>query len=426
MKSLFSPRAPWLLLYVLANIVATWIMLDTGLLLGDVAGNPVHSKTALLWAAILVVSSYLILLGPVFSLVSRIHVAPIRFQASEQDLAGKIGKLLLVLQAVFMGFNLVTGVNVAGSGTTVSDSPLAMVWVLLPVDMLFVIYYGMYRESKYFYVNAAVWALSNTLRGWSGIYFFILFFEWCRAVRAGKATIGRVLLTVVGVILAYPVIVNIKWLFRASSSADFDLAATFLALVDAMAVEDYMTLIGDGIQHMVGRLQVTSIVSEVMRLSELLQSEYAKGMFAPFWLDGVHGIAWDRATGSPKTPSVGVAFTQYETFSWEAAVGDWNTNIGYVGWFFISPMLAPVYVLYTLALCFLSFYLVRKIGISDAARDMLWLFWLVYILPPWFAAMVTVLQALLIFLLVKLLFARTSRRAGSPALLRSAHDPTFP
>ena len=52
-----DPKIAWLLLYVFVNVVATIIMLTTGQLIGDAAGNRVYDTDILLLASFLVIFS---------------------------------------------------------------------------------------------------------------------------------------------------------------------------------------------------------------------------------------------------------------------------------------------------------------------------------------------------------------------------------
>lgn len=407
-----QPRLAWLAVYVAVNIIGAVIMHSSGMLIGDTLGNPLYSVGALWVAAIAVVCSYILILGPLFSFFSNIQVAPLRVAVPDAEMGARIGRVLLVLQIIFACFNLATGVNIAGSNTVKTDSVFAMFWVLVPVDILFFIYYGKYRDNKYFWVNALVWVVSNMLRGWAGMYLFILFFEWCRAVKRGRVRVKHVVITAILVVVLYPVFTNLKWLFRLSATGVplGDLATT---LFDNASQLDFFALLGEGVGHIVGRLQVTSLVVEVIHLRDFLQAKFAAGEFMGFWSEGLHGIIYDRLFSAQKSVSIGVAFTQYGPFDASSgAAGDWNTNIGYVGWFFIAPFLAPLYLAYTFFLAWLSFYLLKKLGDSDSARDMLWLAWLVYLLPPWFAVFTTFIYALFVFLLLKIALSRTL--SGAP------------
>lgn len=400
-----NPRLPWLWLFVLVNIIAALIMLDSGELIGDVGGIQLYNQSSLLWAVVLVVASYLIILGPVFNFISRIKIQSLNFGVDDSKLGQKLGKLLAVLQIIFIIFNLSTGVNIAGSNTNRTDSSFAMFWVLLPVDALFIIYYGTYRDNKYFYLNLAIWIVSNTLRGWAGIWLIIIFFEWCRAAYLKKVKLVPVVMVALLVAALYPLISSLKWGMRAVAAAGLSLDILIDGLSRNLEAADFLTLIGGGLEHLIGRLQSTSMVVEVMRLSDLLQVKFAAGEFAPFWKEGMHGILFDRLFIGEKQLYIGVAFTKFADFGFIYDVGDWNVSLGYPSWFFIAPWQSPTYILYTLFLCFVSFYLVKKIGTSMLSRDMLWYSWLGYLLAPWFQTFTAFIYALFVFLVLKILMA---------------------
>lgn len=405
----FNPRTPWLALYVLANIVGALIIFSTGELLGDLAGVPLFSSTALFWSTTLVVLSYVILLGPVFKNLIKIRIKAINFGPQEALFENRLGVLLVVLQIAYLAFNLATGVNIAGAGNIRTDSAFSMFWVLIPVDALFFIYYGMHRESRYFYPNLAIWLVSNLLRGWSGIFLRLIFFEWCRAARNNNLKPMRVAIIGVFVIALYPLLANIKWIVRGAAGVDLSINQMIDAFGSLMSEQDYFLLIGDAVTRIIARIQVVSSAVEVIHLKELLSNEFLRGKFAPFWMEGMHGIAFDRLFLGEKTMSIDIAFTQYADFAWKFDVGDWNTNVSYVAWFFITPYLIPVYVLYTCCLIFFSIMLVKKIGISQLSNDMLWLVCLIYVMPPWLGTFVNFLYALCVFLALKFTLTRTPR-----------------
>lgn len=402
----------WLGLYIFANIFCACVMSATGELVGDAQGSPLYSQAALLWATLLVVGSYVIILGPVFNFCFRLRIRPLTSGLNDHRVPEVIGAVLIALQVAFMAFNIIEGVNVAGANTVRSESPLAMIWVFIPVDAIFFVYYGLYRESKYFYLNLAIWLASNVMRGWSGIFMFVLFFEWCRAVRNNKVSVTKAIILGVAVVVFLPVLTALKWVFRSQVAEAISIDTVISGLLENLQVSDYFTILYQGLAQVLGRLQVTSVMVEVIRLSDLLQSEFAKGAFTPFWLEGLHGILYERLFVGDKSIPISVTFTQYADFGFQsAALGDWNVNTGILSWFFIAPALAPLYLIYIFCLGMLSVYLVRKIGANPSAKDMVWLAWLVYLMPPWFPAFITFIQALVIMLAMRVILPKLMRRS---------------
>ena len=402
-----NPRTPWLVLYIFVNIYAAFFIFNTKELMGDVSYVTLYSDNALLYATAIVVLSYLFISVFVFNFIVKIKVKAINFGHKSTGIGKQIGILLIFLQIAFMAFNFLTGVNVGGSRLTrTTDSPLAMIWVLIPVDILFVIYYGMYRESKYFYPNLIVFVISQVSRGWVGNFMVIIFFEWCRLVRRRKIKAIPLLFAGLIILILYPLLTSLKWAIRASAANVVSATGILERMSDFLKAADFFSIVSSGINHLIGRLQLTSMMVEVIRLRDTLQTGFENGDFYPFWMEGLHGIFFDKLFHGEKIMNIGVAFTMYEDF-WGKVfdVGSYNVSLGYASWFFITPYLAPFYVIYTLLLGFVSYFLVKKIGISELSEDMLWFYWLGLLLAGWLAVFVTFIYALLLFLIIKIIFS---------------------
>lgn len=406
MRTKINPRIYWLWLYVFVNIIAAFIMFDRGELIGDLDGIKLHSNEALFWATVLVVASYLIILGPLFNFISRIKIQRINFGADEPRIGRKLGIIIANFQVAFIVFNLLTGTNLAGSNNTNTGGFFGMFWVLFPVDALFLIYYGTYRENKYFYPNLVIWLLSNTLRGWGSVVLAVIFMEWCRAFYNKKIIKSRVVIIGLFLLLCYPLLTILKFAMRASVATGLSLSALSEGFSINLESADYLSLMGDGVIHLIGRLQSVSFTVDVMRLSELLQAKYAANEFSPFWKEGLHGILYDRIFVGEKQNFIGVAFTKYENFGFIYDVGNWNVSLGYPSWFFVTPYLTPVYLAYTVFLGFVSFYFLKKIGITALSKDMLWYSWLLYLMAPWFLTFTAFIYALCVFLVMKIVLTR--------------------
>ena len=373
-------------------------MYSKGQLIGDLGGKSLQNKDVLIFATLLVVTSYLIILGPLFHLLNKIKIKPIQLKCDNRLIGDRLGLVLVTSQLTYLIFNLSTGVNIAGSNTTNTDSAFSFFWVLFPVDSLFLIYYGFYRESTYFKPNLILWLLSNTLRGWGSIWLTITFLEWCRAVTMKKLKLIHVILIAPIVAALYPLLTSLKWGMRASSSLGLSLDTLFDAFFSNLNSDDYLTLMSEGLEHLVGRLQSVSFLVDVIELKHLLQIKFLEGDFSPFWKEGLHGYIYDRLFSETKQQLIGVAFTKYEDFGFVYEIGDWNVSLGYPSWFFICPEQIPLYIIYTLSLSYTSLYLLKKIGQTPLAIDMLWYTWLIYLLAPWFLTFTAFIYALFVFI----------------------------
>ena len=398
-----SPRTPWLLLYIFSNIIGACVMFFTGNLIGDSTGGRVYSDLTLLYVTVMLVVSYFLILVPIFNFMSRIQVKATKLCVSDEILGKRIGIFLFVLQVFYLLFNYISGVNVAGS-IEKTDSSFSIFFVLVPVDMLFLIYYGIFRNNKYYGINLLVWVVSNILRGWSGIFLFIFFFEWCRGIRSKRISFFWSSVAVLIILAIYPAIFNIKLAIRSAAGAGFGFSEILNIIITTFIGGNFFSLIVDGIFNLIGRIQIASILIEVVTLRDFLQSEFMSGSFLPFWLEGLHGVILDRIFDIDSI-SITAKFPEYAGFPGNFQLGEWNTNIGYVGWFFIAPILIPQYILYTFSLAFLSVFLTKKISNEESAMDMLWIAWVVYLLAPWLNIFILFIYALFLFYILKFIFA---------------------
>lgn len=392
---------PWLFGFVIINIVASLIMHANKELIGDLSGTEIHTPSTLWLSLCLICLSYILLMFPIYSTLQRIKITRIKFKKSDKILGRRIGVVVFILQLLFFVFNSYYGVNTAGSNNITADTGLSYFWVIVPADSLFVIYYAYYRDNKLFKFNLAIWLLSNLIRGWAGVILFVIFFEWCRMHRRGGIRLVKVILLGTGVIVLYPILSIFKWIMRASRGDSINLSEVISKSGSDLANQDYFQLIQFGLEHIIARLQLTSVLVEVINLKESLQSHFSNGDFLPFWMEGLHGILIERLFFGEKTKSIGVAFTEYANFGWAFEVGDWNINVSLPAWFFISPYLSVVYVIYIVFLCFLSVFFVKLIGETEGAKDLLWLTWFVYIIPLWLGTFVAFIYALLVFFIIK-------------------------
>lgn len=401
----YSFRHSWLILYLVLNILATYIMLESGELIGDTQGEK-FNENAVVLSFLMVACSYIFLLWPVFNFIYRIKVAPRRFACSEEVIDERIGKIVLLLQCVFMASNLMYGTSIAGAGDIKSGHGWTTIFVLLDPDFLFFIYYGICRERRLFYPNVIVFTVSNLLRGWNGIFLFILFFETCRSYRNGFLTVNKIALILILSITLYPIISSAKWAIRANAFSNTSLVEMIPVVIDQLGSAEAKELIVGGMEQMVGRLQSVSLLADVMQRGSQLQRDFDANKFLPFWLEGLHGVVYDRLLlgnlfSGGERMSVGVTYAEY-LYGSLMGEGVGNAAISYPGWFFIAPYLIPFYIVYTISLGWMSIYLVKKISGSESAKDMVWLAWLMYLLAPWLGAMFKLIYSVFFFLVIKI------------------------
>ncbi|TPH18952.1 oligosaccharide repeat unit polymerase [Litorilituus lipolyticus] len=392
--------------FIIINLLAYGIMLQTGELIGDVKGNVVKDYYSLFLSAFLVCSSYFFVLFILFSSLIKIKSPKFKFKFEKLS-ANRIGVLLLILQVFFIAFSLLNGVNIAGSGNTSTGSIFSIFWVFFPIDLFFVIYYGFYRHSYFFKPNLAIAIVSSVLRGRADIFLLILFFEVSKRIRNKTLKIKKLFFVGLITLCFYPILMVFKFSFRLylGEGADQSLDYFIFELFDESLKEGYFHAVYSGVEHIISRLQTVSIVSEIGRFSNQLQDIYFQGGFYPFWLEGLHGIILDQSLGEPRNVPLGTAFTAVGDFNWTFNVGDWNTNPGLAGWLMLNPLWFGGYFLYILFLCTMSVIFTKMIGESDMKVDMLWYAWAFFLMPAWFGVFFLFVYTLLLFFVIKLILS---------------------
>jgi hypothetical protein len=406
----------WLVFFILVNIISGFLMYKTGLLVGDLESLKLYDVSVLIYSLILVILCYYFYLFIFFNWVTKLKIHRIFSIAQPNKRSDKLfSYLIALLQVFYVIFNISTGVNTAGALNIKTDSLWSFFWVLVPIDTLFLVYYGFHRDSPYFKYNIFLFVISNLIRGWTGVFFFIAFFEWCRAYRLNK--INFIKLSVYGIIVValYPFILNFKWVIRSLSGDTSNLSGIFRLFTDTLSNTGYAELFQQGITQLTGRLQQTSVLIEIIHNKTLLQTEFEKGNFLPFWSDGLPQLIYRKLLGISAPPNIGIAITNYLLPDTSFELGSYNISIGYMGWFFISPLFIPLYLIYTVFLSFISVFLIKQLEPQKSSLDVLWLAWLVYLLAGWLLQFIAFIYGILIFIILRLIVQYISRiRLKSP------------
>jgi hypothetical protein len=401
MSNHLNPKVIFTILFIIINLIACFMMVNTGMLIGDVNGFPVQNITNIYLATALVLITYLFVLYFLYYFFSRVKIRKIYFRNTDKDF--KLGLVILILQILFLFFNLINGVNVSGKGNSTTNSIFSIFWVFISADFLFIIYYGFYRDTHFFRYNLVVAVLSSVLRGRADIFLWLIYMEMSKLYIEKKISIKKIALFSSVVLFLYPLIVVIKFAFRFYYGVgEQDFSSYFLEIFNESQSGGVILSLTNGLEHIIGRLQIVSIAAEIHEFSSELAVLYDRNYFYPFWKEGLHGIIWDAVMGNSRGIPLGVAFTEVGNFSWVFNSGDWVTNPGIAGWILFSPIHTPLLILYISILCFVSLYFAEKIGAGKLSKSMIWFSWLVYLLPGWFGTYITFVISLFVFLIFKI------------------------
>lgn len=405
-------RFLWLAFYISLNILAGGIILNAGNLMGDMNGVRFDYPFVLVACVFIICFSYFIFLGPLFNLFTRVKTPIIGFGGNGQ-LTNKFGNyfnfILIILQSLFLVFNLVNNTNVAGNAT-VTDSLWKYFWIFVPVDVLFLISYGYFRESSFFKFSMIIFLVSTLQRGWGGAILIVLFFELYRLYSFNRLNFRRLSLVALTVVLIYPFLQFLKWSIRSGGVGDGSWNM-FVSLIDTLTWNAYFDAILVGFEHIVGRIQLVSTLYQSVIHADTLQELYEGGKVLPFWLEGLHGVVYEKLIYGERSFSLATAVLGTEMFSHsDRIVGRSVTNLSYASWFFAAPLYSGLYLLYTVFILVLSVIMINANGKTRQSLNLLWFVWLIYLMPPWFGSIISFIYGLGLLVLARVIFQMFVRR----------------
>ncbi len=399
----------WLGLYIFANLAAAIIFYVTGELDGDLIGYPLPDITILTAATFSVIISYIIWMGPVFSLLSSIKVRPFFSTNKGIDKAQEeniIGILVFSIQFIFLVFNIVEGVNVAGSRLH-SDSPLRYIWILLAPDALFLIYYGLYRKSHLFLVNLIVFVVSNSMRGWLSTWLFVFFIEGAYRIRGNRLNFKKVVFALIVFLPLLPVLVELKWTIRElGTTGALNVNEVLGRLLFYITDFNWLEAFTNTIRPIVMRLQHLASVIGIIDNADVISAGLNNREFLYFFEEGLPQYTFLKLFGNAGVPDIHNTLLAYlvpyqlpfETIT--------NTHVGFVGWFWISPKLFPLYLIYVGLLSWAGIFLAKLLRVNNLMTDIVWLAWLAYLMNGWLGAYIQFLQALIIMITIRMFLAK--------------------
>jgi hypothetical protein len=407
-----NPRVIWGVFYLTVNAVALLYSQSTGELLGDGAGFPIVDSDRLYLAFFLVAAS-IVALYVVFDLLCRVRIAvhQARLDGHAPDLA--FGALILL----FVVYVQLTGLFVAGSAER-GGTLFSAFFVLFNIDLLFLIYYAACRHHAGFSFVAGVWLLSVIQRGWFGYIFLFVALESVRIIRRGRVKPLWVLLLLL-LVPTFPFLDAVKVFIRLNPGMEVgELLAIVPRLVADMEI-DLVEVLPVLVEKIVGRLQVLTHAYLVIEDQDFFLAEVeGRGVMA-FWREGLFGVLYDRMFAIERLPESSQLLATFIVPDTQSA---WNVNPSLVGWFFIYGDALPFALVYVLLLCVASFVLMKKISNTRHARDALWFYWLVLLVPGWISQFASFVGAMLLLLVVAASARSLSRLLALGAVTHAQHS----
>lgn len=394
-----NPRVLWASVYAISNIAAFVIILEQGVLIGDLDGFAAPSAVDLAVTLLMVCGSIFGLLG--------IHafLCRVRLSSSRQSIVGsRMAPYMTVLLLIFIVYVAHTGLFIAGS-TERGGSVVSALWVVLNVDALFFVYYATCREDRGFKFNLLLWVISFLQRGWFAYLFFVIGMESFRIIREKRLFRWRSFIVLLPFIAVYPFLDLVKVYVRVSESITLSDAVGIVENGLSMADFSWINSFQLAGEKIIGRVQLISH-AEVVRDNISYFSALSEVALNPFWKEGVLGIVFARIFGEPPGAEAGQALASFIAPSLDSS---WNVNPSLIGWLSMHLDALPFAIIYLICLCVVSVWLHQQLTRSEASFDRLWFIWLSMLIPGWIAQFVSILLAQAIFVLVARSVGATAR-----------------
>lgn len=382
-------RFCFMILYVVANIYAYFSMTNNKELVGDFLGIGYASDTPVLWLLCWTLLSYYLICNVLFNLVMKIRINVYKIK----HVSDAFGLFLLISQIAYMLFNLLSGANSAGTDFKQGGTG-RLLWLLLPVDYIFYIYYVLARgkSNKIFYsLNALTFIASMLSRGWLGWVLIVAFIELCFIFSKGsllkKIGLKNAILFLF-LMLFFPIVFELKVVFRALILQQ-DWGGALTALLDIDPLQAYTNFF----DSLSSRLQQLSNVIYIYERSDQLSELISSGVVANYYWESLFQQTLAKLIGY--VPGNDIHVFLYSHYISESSEAVTNLQTGFISWMIINPIQSLFYLVYITLLIAISIFLSKKIG-GQRVCALTWFFVFIYIMCGWLNAFIFYIQALFV------------------------------
>ena len=298
--------------------------------------------------------------------------------------------LLLVLQIAFLSYNLIYGVNIAGLDAKSSNLIINTFFILIPADLLFILFSPYIKSSKLFYLNSILFVISNTLRGWMGAILLAIFVAMCRkeVIRINVKSLMWYVFFLIVLILCLPYLSQMKWVIRSGGSV--------VDAIQEVSNIGYFQLLEETIHYVFNRFQHNYHVALLLENYNNLNIKYDDGYIMPFWMEGIIQTIFSNIFNLDIMPTLGNQMARDLFYSEET----WSSSPGLSGWLIVLQEKFIFLVIYALLLLFISFYTAVRY-FDNKMLLILAVFSIVYLFHGWIASYVSMVTYLLIIMTIK-------------------------
>jgi hypothetical protein len=317
------------------------------------------------------------------------------------SIENKMSIFVLLLQLSFLAFNLIEGVNSAGSNTS-TNSPIKYLFIIFAPDLFFLICYGFARDNKLFKYNLIIYLFSNFQRGWLGGLLTVLIIEFFIYYKKHGASQKLVYFSFfVGIIIVAiaPYLIAFKWAARAFFGGGGTGAGAELELILSLGNRDYLTSLIDSANYVIARFQVVSNAYLILENSRVLSAAAESGEFVSFYLVGLPQMMIFKLFGIDYQMLNSFIVSMFDPNYYIDELS-YNTHTGWFSWVVAEPYLIMQYFIFSIVLVFGVTYLSAKIG-GEYIYFISWLMTLMLFMQGWIHAYMSFFVALLMFWFVK-------------------------
>jgi hypothetical protein len=388
-----NPRLIWALFYVVMNGAALIYGLATGELMGDGATFMVRDIPLFITCFALLGLSIFFLYG-FYHGISRVSLPISTMRLNEKALS----YLFLSYIVFFIGFVYATGLFIAGSAERGGNAVSAL-FVLFNVDLFFFLYYACCRQSPRYFPVTCVWLVSVIQRGWFGYVFILIALESFKLIRAGRIKPSWVIAGAI-LVVAYPFVEAFKVLIRLNPDINIVKILSMVPDMQASSAIDLGETLQFVFEKVVGRVQVLAHSYLIMDNHRYFEIAMEHGENVPFWKEGIAGVMLDRMFGVNRLSESSALLAVFIVPGNQSA---WNVNPSVVGWLSIYSGSLPQAIVYILLLAAASYALMKKLSDTIHSRDVLWFYWLVFLIPGWISQFSSLIIAMILFIFLNMM-----------------------
>lgn len=308
----------------------------------------------------------------------------------EVFISNNVAYFLITLQLIFLFYNLIYGVNIAGSVDKSDNKILNLILIILPADIFFILLSPYIKSNKLFLLSLSIYVISNTLRGWMGGVFFGLFVAFCRSeyIFITYRNFLKYLTIFLLIISILPYLMQIKWVVRSGGDV--------FSAINFVNENGYVKLLSDSLFYTFNRFQHNYHVALVWENYENLNLKYNNGWILPYWQEGIIQYSFSTILGVDHRQTLGAEMAR-EFFG---SRDSWSANPGLAGWLIVLQEKFILLILYVLFILFLSFYWAVKYH-DRKILLILAVFSIFYLFHGWIGMYITLVTYFILFTLLK-------------------------